>query len=241
VPEDATEKTPTRGGSADKTPQRSLPLSSGHSEERTPLRDDTLFDEERERSDTPTTEQQDTPTAEQQDTPTAEQQDTPRVEKTDRAPDTPPRVEKIDSATAHEELNTVEHLKRLEEDQTEPSAIAAKEADFDLPCPTPAVEEPTVSLEPSLSGSVLEDAQAQNLASTTSSDLASTTSDSASTTSDLASTTRNLASTTTSDLAALYLPPPPADGDFAYRQCLTSDEFEASPPFFPVSNFDLGD
>ncbi len=45
----------------------------------------------------------------------------------------------------------------------------------------------------------------------------------------------------TRDLAALCLPPPPAEGDFAYRQCLTSDEFEASPPFFPVSNFDLGE
>jgi hypothetical protein len=186
VPEDATEKTPTRGGSTDKTPQRSL-LSS-HSEERTPLRDDTLFDEEKERSDTPT----------------AEQQDTPRVEKTDRAPDTPPRVEKIDSATAHEELNTIEHLKRQEEVKTESSAIAAKEAAFDLPCPTP--ETPAVSLEPSLSDSVLEDPQAY-----------------------------------TRDLAALCLPPPPAEGDFAYRQCLTSDEFEASPPFFPVSNFDLGE
>jgi hypothetical protein len=194
VPEDATEKTPTRGGSADKTPQRSLPLSSGHSEERTPLRDDTLFDEEKERSDTPT--------AEQQDTPTAEQQDTPRVEKTDRASDTP-RVEKIDSSIAHEELNTAEYLNRLEEVKTESSAIAAKEVDFDLPCTTP--ETPAVSLEPSLSHSVLEDPQ-----------------------------------TSTSDLAALYLPPPPAEGDFAYRQCLTSDEFEASPPFFPVSNFDLG-
>ncbi len=195
VPEDATEKTPTRGGSTDKTPQRSLPLSS---EERTPLRDDTLFDEEKERSDTPT----------------AEQEDTPRVEKTDRAPDTP-RVEKIESA-----FSTAEHLKRLEEAKTEPAAIAAKEADFDLPCPTlPAVEDSTVSLEPSLSDSVLEDPKAQNLASTTS----------------------GLASTTTSDLAALCLPPPPAEGDFAYRQCLTSDEFEASPPFFPVSNFDLGE
>jgi hypothetical protein len=218
VPEDATEKTPTRGGSTDKIPQRSLPLSSGHSEERTPLRDDTLFDEEKERSDTPT--------AEQQDTPTAEQQDTPRVEKTDRAPDTP-RVEKLDSTIAHKELNSAE------EDQIEPSAIAAQEADFDLPCSTAAVEESTVSLEPSLLDSVLEDAQAQNLASTTS--------DLASITSDLASTTRNLVSTTTSDLAALCLPPPPAEGDFAYRQCLTSDEFEASPPFFPVSNFDLGE
>jgi hypothetical protein len=191
VPEDATEKTPTRGGSTDKTPQRCLPLSS---EERTPLRDDTLFDEEKERSDTPT--------AEQQDTPTAEQQDTPRVEKTDRAPDTPPRVEKIDSAVAHEELNIADHLKRLEKVQTEPTTI-----DFGLPCPTlPSVEESTVSREPSLSDSVLEDAQAY-----------------------------------TRDLAALCLPPPPAEGDFAYRQCLTSDEFEASPPFFPVSNFDLGE
>jgi hypothetical protein len=197
VPEDATETTPTRGGSTDKTPQRSLPLSS---EERTPLRDDTLFDEEKERSDTPT--------ADQQDTPTAEQQDTPRVEKTDRAPDKTPRVEKIDSAIAHEELNGAEHLKRLEEVKTEPTlAIAAKEADFDLLCPTPAaVEESTVSREPSLSDSVLEDPQAY-----------------------------------TRDLAALCLPPPPTEGDFAYRQCLTSDEFEASPPFFPVSNFDLGE
>jgi hypothetical protein len=178
VPEDATEKTPTRGGSTDKTPQRSLPLSS---EERTPLRDDTLFDEEKERSDTPT----------------AEQQDTPRVEKTDRAPDTP-RVEKIDSTIAHKELNIAE------EDQIEPSAIAANEADSDLPCPTP--ETPAVSLEPSLSKSVLDDPKA-----------------------------------CTRDLAALCLPPPPAGGDFAYRQCLTSDEFEASPPFFPVSNFDLGE
>jgi hypothetical protein len=152
------------------------------------LRDDTLFDEEKERSDTPT----------------AEQQDTPRFEKTDRAPDTP-RVEKIDSTIAHEELNTAEHFKRLEEVKTEPAAIAAKEADFNLPCPTP--ETPAVSLEPSLSDSVLEDPQAS-----------------------------------TSDLAALCLPPPPlAEGDFAYRQCLTSDEFEASPPFFPVSNFDLGE
>jgi hypothetical protein len=193
VPEDATEKTPTRGGSTDKTPQRSLPLSS---EERTPLRDDTLFDEEKERSDTPT--------AEQEDTPTAEQQDTPRVEKTDRTPDTSPRVEKIESAIAHEELNAAEHLKKLEEVKTEPSAIAAREAYFDLPCPTP--ETPAVSLEPSLSDSVLEFPQAS-----------------------------------TCDLAALCLPPPPAEGDFAYRQCLTSDEFEASPPFFPVSNFDLGE
>ncbi len=52
---------------------------------------------------------------------------------------------------------------------------------------------------------------------------------------------QNLASTTSDFLAGLCLPPPPAEGDFAYRQCLTSDEFEASPPFFPVSNFDLGE
>ncbi len=34
--------------------------------------------------------------------------------------------------------------------------------------------------------------------------------------------------------------PSVTEGEMAYRQCLTSDEFETSPPFCPVPSFDLG-
>jgi hypothetical protein len=49
-----------------------------------------------------------------------------------------PRVEKIESAIAFEELNSVGHSKRLEVDQTEPTATSLlEEVDIGLPCPTP--------------------------------------------------------------------------------------------------------
>jgi hypothetical protein len=50
---------------------------------------------------------------------------------------TRPRVEKIESAIALEELNAVEHSKRLEVDQTKPNATSLlEEVDIGLPCPT---------------------------------------------------------------------------------------------------------